>query len=257
MKPNKTSKLLKYITLGAAAAGCALRFAHYALGTDGRGLLVRNHWTVYGLWVLCLGFCAALLILRGSITGSRRFDHARFTPIPAAAGSLALGAALLITAFRNFGGFLLSADFLIWVLGPCAGLGLIAAGICRLSGKKPYFLMHALLCLYMALRMVSMYRQWSADPQLQDYGFYITAHAAVMLTAYQHAAFDAAMGSHRNLWVCSLASVFLSCTALPHCEEWILMAACALWAFCNLTVLPVRGRRVRGVPQQEAESAEG
>ena len=249
MNPDKNPHLLKLITLGAAASGCALRAAHYAFGTDGRSLLAENHWSVWGLWIITLAFAAALLLLGGSIS-SRGTDTNRPSPA-AAAGCFALGAALLISALGSFGDFPMTADFLIWALGLCAGGGMIAVGICRFTGKKPYFLMHALLCLYIALRTVAMYRQWSADPQLQDYGFYITAHATLMLTAYHHAAFDAGMGNHRFLWLLSLGTVFLSCAALPRCEDALLMAAFALWAFTNLTVLPVRKRRSRPILQTE------
>ena len=257
MKPNKETNLLKRITLCAAAAAFVLRFSHYSLGTDGRGLLVRNHWAVYGLWILCIAFAAAALILGGNITGSRRSDGAQPASPMGAAGSFALGAVLLMTILRNFDTTGLPADLLIRVLGLCAGIGMMIVGICRLTGKKPYFLMHAALCLYVSLRMVSMYRQCSSEPQLQDYGFLILAHAAMMLCAYQHAAFDAGLGNHKSLWLSSLGTVFLSCAALPRCEEWILVGAFALWAFTNLTVLPVRKRRTRPAlnPEESGEEA--
>lgn len=249
MKSDKQPNLLKLITPGAAAAGCALRAAHYGFGTDGRNLLVPGHWSVWVLWFVTLAFAAALLILSSTIS-SRGTDTCRPSPA-AAAGCFLLGAALLISLFRSFGDFPMTADLLIWVLGLCAAMGMFAVGISRFSGKKPYFLMHAVLCLYIALRTVAMYRRWSADPCLQDYGFYITAHATLMLASYHHAAFDAGMGNHRLLWVCSLGAVFFSCAALSRCDEKLLMAAFALWAFTNLTVLPVRKRRVRPTVQEE------
>lgn len=248
MDPNKKGNLLKLITLISALLGCALRAAHYAFGTDGRGLLVRNHWSVLGLWAVCVLFAAALVLLGLGITG-RREDHPQPSSPLAAAGCFALGAALLISGLQNFGDFFTGIDLFIWALGLCAGGATIAVGVCRLTGKQPYFLLHGLLCLYITLRTVAVYRHWSADPQLQDYGFYLTAHAALMLSAYHHAAFDAALSGHRPLWLSSLAAVFLSCAALPRCEEKLLLAAFALWAFGNLTVLPVRKRRIRPTTQ--------
>ena len=250
MNPNKKSNILKFTTLICAASACALRASLYAFGTDGRGLLTENHWSVLGLWGVCIVFAAALLLLGMGITS--KGDGDRPADPVGAAGCFALGAALLVSSLRSFGDFSMVVDWLIWVLGLCAGGGLIAVGVCRFTGKKPYFLMHAFLCLYVALRTVAMYRQWSSDPQLQDYGFYLTAHAALMLTAYHHAAFDTGMGNHRSLWLSSLSTVFLSGAALPRCQEPLLMAAVILWAFTNLTVLPVRKRRTRPQVQREA-----
>ena len=107
--------------------------------------------------------------------------------------ALLLGAALLMTSLSSFGDFLMTADLLIWALGLCAGFSMLIVAFCRFAGKKPYFLLHATACLYITLRTVAMYRQWSSDPQLQDYGFYITAHAALMLSSYHHAAFRCAV----------------------------------------------------------------
>jgi len=151
----------------------------------------------------------------------------------------------VVTGLEPVGDLGTTVDILVWALGLLSRAGLLVAGICRLTRKKPYFPIHALLCLVFILRMITQYRHWSADPQLQDYGFYLCAHAAVMLAAYQHAAFDTGMGNVRALWISSLGAVYLCCAALPQCEEALLMGCCAIWAFTNLTVLPVRKRRVR------------
>ena len=248
MDSNKKSNILKLATLLCAAAACALRFAYYAFGTDGRGLLIPNHWSLFGLWGVCIGFAAVLLVLGSSIT-ARKVDAPQPASPLGAAGSALLGAALLIAGLSSFGDFLMTADLLIWALGLCAGFSMLIIAFCRFTGRKPYFLLHATACLYITLRTVSVYRQWSSDPQLQDYGFYIAAHAALMIASYHHAAFDAGLGNHRALWICSLSAVFLSCAALPRCESWLLMAAFALWAFTGLTVLPVRKRRIRPTAQ--------
>ena len=251
MDSNKKSNILKLATLLCAAAACALRFTYYAFGTDGRGLLIPNHWSVFGLWGICIAFAAVLLVLGSSIT-ARKVDAPQPASPLGAAGSALLGAALLIAGLSSFGDFLMTADLLIWALGLCAGFSMLIIAFCRFTGRKPYFLLHAFLCLYITLRTVAMYRQWSSDPQLQDYGFYLTAHAALMLTAYHHAAFDAGMGNHRALWLFSLSTAFLSGAALPRCQEPLLMAAVILWTFTNLTVLPVRKRRTRPQVQREA-----
>ena len=245
MNFKNKSQQLKLLTVCAAAAATVLRAAHYAFGTDGRSLLIAGHWSVIGLWVVSVGFILALLLMGRGI-GNSADDAAVHPSSPvSAAGCFALAAGLAVTCLKQYGDFSSTVDSIVWALGLLSGAGLLVAGICRLTGKKPYFLIHAILCLLFTLRMIAQYRHWSADPQLQDYGFYLCAHAAVMLAAYHHAALDTGMGNVRALWVSSLGAVYLCCAAIPHCEEALLMAACAIWAFTNLTVLPASSRRVR------------
>ena len=245
MKSNKKSQQLKLLTICSAAAATALRAAHYAFGTDGRGLLVKGHWSVIGLWAVSIFFIPALLLLgRGIKNSSSDTDVPPVSPV-SATGCFALAAGLVVTALQQYNGFFPSLDMLVWVLGLLVAAGLLAAGICRLTGKKLYFLIHAALCLFFTLRMIIQYRHWSADPQLQDYGFYLCAHAAMMMASYHQAAFDAGMGNLRSLWICCLGAVYLCCAAMPHCEEALLMGCCAIWAITNPAALPERKRRIR------------
>jgi hypothetical protein len=245
MKSNTKSQQLKLLTICSAAAATALRAAHYAFGTDGRGLLVVGHWSVIGLWAVTVGFILALLLLGCGIKNPAHGTELPSASPVSAVGCFALAAGLVITALQQFGESFLTADLLFWALGLLVAIGLLVAGICRLSGKKLYFLIHAALCLFFTLRMIIQYRNWSADPQLQDYGFYLCAHAAIMLASYHQAALDAGMGNLKALWISSLGAVYLCCAAMPRCDDALLMGCCALWALTNPAALPVRKRRIR------------
>ena len=243
MKSNKHSLQPKILTVCAALLATALRAAHYAFGTNGRNLLVANHWSVLGLWVVGVGFALLLLLCGRSIKGSEDCTDLYPASPGAALGCFVLAAGIVITNLQQSDAFVLAADKIVWVLGFFAAAGLLVIGICRLIEKKTSFLFHAVLCLFFTLRMIAQYRHWSADPQLQDYGYYLCAHVAVMLTAYHHAAFDAGLGKYRALWVCSLCAVYLCCAAVPHCSEALLMGTCALWALTSLPALPAPRRR--------------
>ena len=104
--------------------------------------------------------------------------------------------------------------------------------------------------------MISRYQLWSSDPQLQDYCFYLTAYVALMLTAYHHAAFDARMGSHKALWLYSLAAVYLGCLSLKGNMDIALLLGCSAWAFTNLTCMTPRPRRKRPVLKLDADEAQ-
>lgn len=242
MKPTKTQHI-KILTLCAAAAAAGLRAAHYAFGTDGRGLLVANHWAVVGLWVVSAGFAAMLLFSLGRVSATDDCTAARPSGMVAAAGCFVLAAGLAVTSLLQYSFFEATAERIVRILGLVAAAGALAAGICRIKGKQPSFLTHTALCLFITLRMILQYRHWSADPQLQDYGFYLCAHVALMLASYHHAAFDVGMGNRRALWIWSLCSVYLCCAAIPHCSEALLMGCCAFWALTNLNIAPAPGHQ--------------
>ena len=134
---------------------------------------------------------------------------------------------------------------MVWILGLCAAVSMGIIGFCRLTGGKPLFLFHAVVCLYFALRMVSQYQLWSSDPQLLDYCFYLCAYVGLMLTTYHQASFDSDMGRHRALWTLTLITVYLCCLSLKGNQDTLIMLTGGIWAFTNLTSLTVRPRRQR------------
>jgi len=257
VKVNIKPKQLKYVILMAGAAGLILRTLLYAVGIDGRGLLTENHPVSIALGVLTAASAAVLLFFGLGISGSKEYNNAHPASSGAAMGCFALMAGLAMTAVREFGEFSVLLHLIIWVLGIVSTVAMGYVGVCRLTGKKPYFLLHAVLCIYFALRMVSRYRIWSSDPQLQDYCFYLCAYVALMLTAYHQAAFDADMGKHRALWIFSLAATYLCCLSLKGTQDIWLLLGSGIWAFTNLTNLSRRRRRVRPALNLEAQDDPG
>lgn len=253
MKLNMKPKTLKFLILGAGLLGFCLRKLLYATGIDGRGLLVANHPCQIALWCLTAAVAAVLLFFGLRLKGSAVYKHCYPVSVSAAVGCLAAAAGIVFTVLPEFGDSSSVLEIFVWVLGLGAALAFVVIGVCRVARAKPYFLLHALICLYLSLRLVTKYQQWSADPQAQDYCFYLTAYIALMLTAYHQAAFDAAMGKHHLLWIFSLGSVYLSCTSLAGTQDTALLAGAALWAFTNLTNLNPRRQRQRPALHPDAE----
>lgn len=254
VKPNQ----LKWIILGAGGLGFLLRVLLYTTGTDEKGLLVSGHWAVIALGILTLAVAAGLFLLTKPIQGPQRYQDCFPVSWVSAAGAILAALGILVTTVSGIGSATDTIELVIRVLGFVSVAALAVVAVCRLTGAKPVFPCHAVVCVYFALRMVSQYRHWSADPQLQDYCFYLFAYGALMLAAYQQAAFDAGMGSHRALWVLNLASVYLCFLALYGCQDALLLFTAGIWAFTNLTALKAKPRRQRPAlvldeqPPQEA-----
>lgn len=245
MKISVKPENLKYLTLGAGGLGLVLRTALYATGFDEKGLLVAGHWAGIALWLLTALLAAGLLFLTRSLQGPRQYQDAHPLSVPAGLGSLGLAAVILITTVSEFSEFSSNISRIAWLLGLCSSIAMGFVAFCRLSGVRPNFACHGVLCIYLALRMVTRYQHWSSDPQLQDYVFYLSAYVALMLTAYHQAAFDADMGKHSSLWLLSLAAVYLCCLSLKDAPDTLLLLAAGIWAFTNLTALTVKPRRQR------------
>ena len=235
MKNPVKAETTKYLMLTVAALGLALRILLYSTGMDGRGLLVRFHWTSVALTVLTAAVLVAVFLGTRTVGGSIKCRSAYPASPLAAAGAFAAMAGIGITTVMGFGEFSTRLHLIIWVLGLCATICMGIIGFCRLTGKTPTFLLYAVLCVYFALRMVSGYQNWSADPQLQDYCYYLLAYVTLMLTAYHHAAFHVGVGKHRSVWFFSLMAMYFCIVSLLGTTELYLLLGCGIWAFTNTT----------------------
>lgn len=233
VKPNQ----LKLTFLCAGVIGMALRAILYATAVDEKGLLLTGHWTEICVWILTATAALGLFLLLRKCGGPKQYDTAfPASPVRAAGCILAACAFLLSGAPEAVEAKLAVAELVLRFVSAAA---LIAVGYCRLTGRKPFFLFHGAVCLYLALRMVCRYRLWCADPQLQDYCFSLGAYVALMLTAYQFAAFDTDEINHRQLWICGLSAVYLCMLALVGSEPF-LMLCCGIWVLTNLSCLSYR-----------------
>ena len=233
MSRSVSPRILKYLALAAGLLGLLLRFLLLQTAVDDKGLLISGHWAGTGSWLLTAAVIGIIFLALRNCTG----PEGRETAFPASpfrcAGSLVAACGFLLsgapvaTAVR-----LAQAEPILRILAAAA---LVAVAYCRFRGKKPSFLLHATVCLYLALRMVCRYQIWSADPQLQHYAFYLGAHVALLLSSYHLTAFDADSGNHRSLWRWSLAAVYLCLTAIPGCEEPFFLLCCAVWMLTGLS----------------------
>ena len=245
MKNTTRIHALKIMTLGAAVPGFLLRSYLYASAVDQKGLIISGHWATRALVGLTLLFLAGLLLLIDNPKQELEYQDCFAPSVWRGCGALAAATAILLQVFQNG---MISPDSVsnvASILGVAAGIGLLVAGICRLLGAKPHFLCHSAVSLYFAIQLVNLYRGWSSDPQLINYGFYLAAFVCLMLTAYFLAGFEADMGNRRALWFFSMAASFFCLLALPESGDAGLLIACALWAFFCAPQSQAKARRSR------------
>lgn len=226
---NRT-KLLRYTVLSTGLLAMMLRALLYATAVDQKGLLVAGHWAIWAILILTGVTLGISFLLTRKIQGPAHSDH-----FPASwlqgASSLLLAGVIFQRAFSCYPVARDRLDLIAAIFGFAATIALLIVGICRMIPKKSSFLCHSVVSIFFALQLVSQYRNWSSDPQLMDYGFYLAAFICLMLTAYFLAGFEAKMPNGRGLEFASLAATFFCCLALPESGDAMLLIACAFWAF--------------------------
>ena len=240
MSSNLKTKYLKWLVAAAGLLAMMLRLALLQTGVDERGLLATGHWADTGSWLLTAATIGVIFFSLRHCTGPKTYDAVFPRSMLRCAGSLIAACSFLLSGTPVVTSVKLAAAEP--VLRTLAAAALVAVSFCRFRGKKPSFLFHGTVCLYLALRMVCRYQIWSADPQLQHYAFYLGAHVALMLSCYQMTAFDADSGNYRSLWSWCLGAVYLCLAAIPASEDPFFLLCTAVWMLtCLCSSTPAEG----------------
>ncbi|MBQ2927510.1 MAG: hypothetical protein IJD98_02945 [Oscillospiraceae bacterium] len=240
---NNSCKKRK-LPAAAALLGCAaalLRVMLYGLAQEQRGLLVQGHPLTWALIVLSAAALAIIGFGAWKLDGSGEYCH-NFGPNPRAfAGHLAAAAGIGITMLTRMPQMYGYLGQLWRLLGWLSPLCLVAAGFARKKGKQPFFLLHLIPCLFLAVHIVNHYQQWCADPQLHNYAFALFGQMALMFFAFYTAAFDANIGQRRMQLFMGLSAVYLLLAELVTTRYFWLLAGGIAWAItdlCSLTPVP-------------------
>lgn len=166
-------------------------------GRDARGLFIPGHYAGILLWVLTA--VMAVLLVFGVQQYSGKAKYGRMFPpsAPAAVGLLGVAAAVLWSAWDIYCS---GSGILELVAGL---LGLVSAGVmvylawCRFRGIRTGCLLWSVVTLFLMLRLMFAYRDWSGQPELLRYCFPLLASVCVTLAVYYRTAFCVGMGSRR------------------------------------------------------------
>ena len=225
--------------LGLAAL--VLRWLLYRTAVDEKGLLPRMHPLGIALMVLT---AAVLLLIY--ITVRKQDEAAVFADrsprsIPAALGHAVMAGMILTTVLAGSpqtSGYLST----VWkYLGMAAFPCLVLAGTDRLRGRKSFFLLHVVPCLFLMVHIVRNYQSWSGDPQMQDYVFALLGAMALMFFGFYTAAMEAGCGSRRMLQGMGLAAIYLCLSEVASSDHPLLYLAGVIWVTTDLYSLAAPG----------------
>lgn len=234
MKRFSAGKSVLTATICWGVLALVLRWQLYRTGVDAKNLLVRNHPLGIALMVLTVGVLIRILLSVRKLESKKVYEEHTSANLPAAFGNLAVGAGILttvLTATPMMGGYLET----VWrILGLAAPVCLILAGVARLLGKRPFFLLYVVVCLFFVLNIVGRYQLWSGHPQMQDYIFSLLGAMALMFFAFYMAAQEAECGNWPMKVGMGLAAIYLCLAELANTSYPALYLGGVLWVLTEL-----------------------
>jgi len=234
MRRNSGSIRLPVMMLIWGIVALMLRKTLYATAIDIKGLLLRYQPLEIALTALTIGMLIRVVLAVRKQKGSGDYADYRFAGIPGAIGNLAAGAGILMTvqfAEPGMGNYLGIAWRFLSLAAPVC---LLFAGIARLLGKRPFFLLHVVVCLFFVLHIVTRYQVWSGHPQMQDYLFSLLGAMALMFYGFYTAALEADCGNYRMMRGMGLAAIYLCMAELAQSEcPWLYLGGIC-WVLTDL-----------------------
>lgn len=226
---------VRMLVFGVAAL--ALRKALYATAVDVKGLLLRYQPLEIALLVLTVGVLVRIVLAARKEQKSGIYEEHYGASLPGALGQMAAGAGILMTVLTAAPGTGSYLEMAWRILGLAAPVCLVLAGITRLLGKTPFFLLHVVVCLFFVLHIVTRYQLWSGHPQMQDYIFALFGAMTLMFFGFYTAAMEAGCGSLRMTTGMGLAAIYLCLAELARSAcPWLYLGG-ALWVLTDLCSL--------------------
>lgn len=218
--------------LGLAAL--VLRRWLYVTAVDEKGLLPRLHPLSLGLLALTAAALVLIYVTVRKQEESRTCGDCRASGLSALLGPGAMALGILLTVRTGTPG---TAGYLgtawLW-LGMASSVCLLAAGAAAFCGKKPFFLLHMVPCLFFVVHIVSHYQTWSGNPQMLDYLFALLGAMALMFFCFYTSALEAGCGSRRMMLGMGLAAVYLCLAELGNSAYPVLYLCGVLWIRAEL-----------------------
>lgn len=249
-------KHLPFLILAFSALGVLMRLWTIGSGPDKNNLYAANPmaWTL--LWIVSFGAAVSVLLLTAPLNIPGRYSQ-NFPPsIPGAIGT---GLAALAIMTSGLSMLTASADMLTSItgfLGIVSAIALVLVAFSRFNGQRPNFLLHALMCLFFALRIFNKCKMWSNEPQVGVFLMPFLASVCVMLAAYQLASFDVDLGNRKHSLFWSLMGIYFCVLALPGSDEALFYFLLAVWLLTNLCSLRPLKPKAHTDPAPEAPQPE-
>lgn len=231
-----STSIVPAFTLITGAVGLALRSWLMLSATDEKGLLVPSHPANALIFILTALVITVLFLCVRPLGALDRYQALFPRPILSGVGCMAGAVGMVCVSLRDRMQRSDGITALCLGLGILAAVCLVAVGICRFRQRRPGWYLHSVVTIYLMLHLVSQYRLWSSEPQLQVYFFPLLASVFLMLTAYYSAVLDARKSGRRWFVFCNQSALFCCCLSLWS-DNRLFYASMVLWLSTGLCSL--------------------
>ena len=203
--------MLPYMTLAAGGIGLGLRQWLFAAGVDEKGLLIPGH--IAG--VLSYGLTAVFFLwLIATVRRANGKDLGKPVAIPAALGALVGAIAIGESGVREY----VAADSVMGMVAlVCCllgGIALLCQALCLITGRTPGAYIRLATVIPFIFLLISHYRIWSKEPQVQAYFYPFMAGVFLLLYAFFKARFFLEGKGYRQYLYAGQSALFLSCLSV-------------------------------------------
>ena len=249
MKYPFKPKWIPPLALGAGILGALLRLWLFTGGIDEKGLIRQDHPANALVFVLTAVVLLGLYLCLRPLTGTPTYKRLFPRSVPAAVGCVVAAPGILVTDFYELSLQHDNIATISFILGILAAVCLVLLGLCRLRGVRPKVYLHGCIAVYLMVHLISQYRAWSAEPQLQEYVFQLLASVFLMLSTYHRATLDARSGSRRWYLFFNYGALFFCFLALQNGMQPFYLSM-ALWAgLCDCSLNPAHAANSMRLPK--------
>jgi len=223
------------IAAAGAIAGFVLRRWQLRAAFDAAGQAVPGHGSSLLLALVCAAAVLLLALLSTRLEPRGGYEESFSSGAPELALSALAALAMLLSCALSLLGRPAGLWLVMGFLGLLAGFCIALSAAQRYRGTVPPLALHILPCVYLAARLIFMFKSWSVDPVVQDYCYELFASISAMLATYHLGGFCLGRGQRRMCAFWCLTGTVFSAVALAGAglEARLLFAACGLWCAVN------------------------
>lgn len=213
----KHNRILFPLLMIAGIIGVVLRLWAMGAAAAAGGLPVDDHITTYLTAILSIATVGAFLYF--SLKSPDLGEHKNVLDYSLRQFSLGMLGAILILAgaaveFVENLLFIPSLSSLFMCLGGfCAGISLMLVTYSRRTGSHRYPAAQLLPIVYLVIKLILNFKNWSTDPIILDYCFLLFALIFTLLAFYHSTGFFFNKGKSRKTLFFCLSAVFFSAMA--------------------------------------------
>ncbi len=198
--------------LGVPALACLIALRQ--TGMDENMLFDHSNLLILPLWLLTAAMGVLVVLGVRPLSGKLRYHRLFPASNVGALGILAGAVAMAVGGWAALSQNLSLIDTVVGVLGLVSGGVMVYLAWCRFRGIPHSFLLWAVVTVFLMLRLMVSYRDWSAQPDLLHYFFPLMASVSMTVASYHRTACTVGLGSRRMYLGCTQIGAFCALVTL-------------------------------------------